>query len=487
MGTGFTRTGTICGKCQGRGSTRTGASCSCKGANANLRDAVGRRVQGPGTVDGHIQRRHAARFPYPKMSPSGSSRPWWKRTVPEGWEKASNTVSRRCDGNGTTTPRISYPGFRNTGVTGPSASRMARERAKLGEHDTVLTPIEYRDDNGDRHRVVVAVGRHGTVVPYERDDDTTDAETAREACAAYEAVLTTRPRQQALKNMQTNVAAEAQRARTDPTIGDIAGLTAKHASGATPVAMDVSQSSWVRQVTYDPSTRTLGMTTKDQTRKSGKVAEGKTYVYRNVSPATADLIAMSNDDAVREAAGLDSVGKTMSARFGYHQDTTQYSANGGGRLGQSRCGGCGEFMSLEKGHECSAERVSAVARTLETRIAAEAYAKYTSSIGNATDPVVEVVGTPEPAMDTASQTGSQAMQAALGNYHPGAQGMPALRRWIENGESPISARGGEGMVQVTSTDGRTGYVPMVVQQFVSKHGDRRTLNNPDLYPAPAGV
>ena len=143
MGTGFTRSGTICGKCKGRGSTTAGASCSCRGANASLRDSIGRRVRGPGTVDGHIQRRHADKYPYPKMSPSGSSRPWWKRTVPEGWEQASNTVSRRCDGNGVTTPRISYPGVRNTGVTGPSASRMARERAKLNENETVLTPIEY--------------------------------------------------------------------------------------------------------------------------------------------------------------------------------------------------------------------------------------------------------------------------------------------------------------------------------------------------------
>lgn len=65
--------------------------------------------------------------------------------------------------------------------------------------------------------------------------------------------------------------------------------------------------------------------------------------------------------------------------------------------------------------------------------------------------------------------------------------MVTLTRWVHEGISPISQRGGEGMVPVTSTDGRTGVCAMLVQQFMERHGDRSALTAPDLYPEPVSV
>lgn len=498
MGTGIGRTGATCGTCHGIGTTKLGKSCTCKGTKLDARDAFGRHVHTPGQRDDHIQRRHPDKYSYPTMHGTGSSRKWWKREGFEGWENAPNVISRHTQ-NGATTPRISYRGARNTAVTGPSSTRAELERRKMKDGDPPrLVPIEYRDDDGKRHQIMGAMTRDGYIAPVEWDDETTDRDMAREAAKAYEDAIKYRPRRSSLRAGQAVALAEAQRDAIDPPMGDVTeGLVNRHKSPTVDMVTVRPENAWggqLEQVTFDPATRTLGYTTGDYIKKDGTTgALGKTYVYHGVSPAMATQIQMASDPNIRRAANkgsdpdnpvLESAGKIVTKHFGRHADTTVFSKSAGsprddGGEPSTRCGGCGQYQAA-KGHDCPAARVQRAVQAIETELASTAYAAFLTA--QPTDKVIDVIGTPEGAGNTVSNTGRQALAAALDGYNPRARGASAMRNWVENGTSPIRERGGEGMVPVSSADGKhTGYVDGFVSSFTAQHGSPTKLSDPELY------
>lgn len=477
-GTGWTRAGTKCTTCKGLGRhPTTGNTCVCQGAPPNATDQTGRSMRAAGATELDKWRRRPGEIKVPIVD--RNTKRWWATGLPkDAYQNVIQRFSSDYPRNGTPAPRIKYQGEGATAVVGPSATRLAWERKQLGEDDTLAVPMEFRDINGDQHKITMAMDRHGTMTPMSWDEEKTNKSVAEQAASSYQSVLVYSPKKTALKaHQQETTRRMVNRAAVPAMEGlDTGKLGAIHSQrevdSFTPETPIWGGS--VQSITYDPKTETAAFHVDAGTDGEPRgpymyygVKADKMQSLRDADSYDAKVRTMqSNAGLPGKPKGIDyhragiplTVGQLAAANFGNHNKWGGHSSEAGGR---TNCGTCGEFMGAE-GHMCSVSQqhnlYSGLGKT------------YTASQTAPTDPVIALIGKSE-----RSTTSGMAATELYGN---GAD----LRRHLA-----AAANGTRPLVSATQRPGMMfnpygpGYVEPPVHDFMRKHGDPAVMRK--LVPA----